>query len=234
MKGSNLQQTYRLFLCARCRGQVSICASCDRGQLYCGQGCAQQSRRERAHSAGQRYQQSEQGRQRHAERQARYRRRRRLERSGNGSSDSTTQEPPAPPLQPAGPESLRVTTMPESRCVPAASVVTCTLCGARCQPYARYASLRERQRRRASCNGAPRAAHQPAGPPPAPPAGMMLKRLPSGSGPVPTTAGGPRGFHQIYAAFLSRRHGLLFRRATRNGLLHSSVVPPPLFSNRRA
>jgi hypothetical protein len=41
-----IRTTYRLFLCIRCRRQVSICAACDRGQWYCGKGCGQQRRRE--------------------------------------------------------------------------------------------------------------------------------------------------------------------------------------------
>ena len=148
MQGSTLLcQTYRLFLCARCQGQVSICASCDRGQLYCGQGCAQQSRRERSRSASQRYQQSDQGRQRHAERQARYRQKRRLGRSDHGD---VMQSLPAP-LQAASSGALPADTTPASHCIsasiPTPPLVICALCGARCQPYARYASLRERQRR---------------------------------------------------------------------------------------
>jgi hypothetical protein len=37
--------TARLFLCARCRAQVLICSCCDRGNIYCGEGCAEEIRR---------------------------------------------------------------------------------------------------------------------------------------------------------------------------------------------
>jgi hypothetical protein len=63
----------RLFLCAGCRMQVLICSCCDRGQIYCAEGCAQRVRRRSQQCAGQRYQNSPAGRRRHAARQGRYR-----------------------------------------------------------------------------------------------------------------------------------------------------------------
>jgi hypothetical protein len=68
-----MEPTARLFNCARCRRQVMLCSHCDRGNLYCGRGCAQQARRESLSAAGQRYQRSRRGRFCHAERQRRYR-----------------------------------------------------------------------------------------------------------------------------------------------------------------
>jgi hypothetical protein len=44
----------RLYLCARCRRQVIVCSCCDRGQIYCSSGCAQQVRRRTLQQAGQR------------------------------------------------------------------------------------------------------------------------------------------------------------------------------------
>jgi len=41
----------RFFLCVRCRVQVLICSCCDRGQIYCADGCAQIARRERQRAA---------------------------------------------------------------------------------------------------------------------------------------------------------------------------------------
>jgi hypothetical protein len=70
-----MQNTARLFTCARCRAQVLICSRCDRGHIYCGPRCSQQARRESLRAAGRRYQHSRRGRLTHAERQHRYRRR---------------------------------------------------------------------------------------------------------------------------------------------------------------
>ena len=67
--------TCRLFLCARCRKQVLICSRCDRGQIYCADGCAKIARRQSVREAGRRYQQSRQGRFKQAERLRRFRRR---------------------------------------------------------------------------------------------------------------------------------------------------------------
>lgn len=58
--------TGRFFLCGRCRLQVTICRSCDRGQRYCGQDCAHAARRESVREAGRRYQRSRRGRLAHA------------------------------------------------------------------------------------------------------------------------------------------------------------------------
>ena len=151
-KRSNLE-TYRLFLCARCLRQVSICAACDRGQWYCGKKCAQHSRRERVRAAGSRYQRSPQGRQSHAERQARYRQAQRAEQAlGAGE---VTHRGAAPPQATARIASSWPICTPPGQSVPILrstlpppSWVACTICGSLCQPYARRDSLRERGRRR--------------------------------------------------------------------------------------
>lgn len=70
------EATGRLYLCARCRAQVVICKTCDRGQRFCTRECARSTRRERVLEAGRRYQDSRRGRTAHALRQARYRDRR--------------------------------------------------------------------------------------------------------------------------------------------------------------
>jgi hypothetical protein len=78
----------RFFLCAGCRAQVLICSDCDRGQIYCNEGCACEIRRRNQREAGRRYQRSSKGRATHAERSRRYRARRR---------NVTHQGPPQPP-----------------------------------------------------------------------------------------------------------------------------------------
>jgi hypothetical protein len=71
-----MENTARLFNCARCHSQVVICSHCDRGNIYCGPNCSQQARRESKRAAGRRYQRSRRGRFAHAQRQRRYRTRR--------------------------------------------------------------------------------------------------------------------------------------------------------------
>ena len=66
----------RLFHCARCRCQVVVCSRCDRGQIYCGRGCAGQGRRQTLRKAGQRYQQTRRGQEKHAARMGHLRARR--------------------------------------------------------------------------------------------------------------------------------------------------------------
>lgn len=69
-----MELTSRLFLCARCRKQVIIiCRRCDRGQIYCADGCAKLARSQSVREAGRRYQQSRQGRFKQAERLRRFR-----------------------------------------------------------------------------------------------------------------------------------------------------------------
>jgi hypothetical protein len=82
----------RLFLCARCRCQVVICSRCDRGQIYCGPGCAQEARRCNQRKARARYQASVRGRKMHAQRSGRYRaRHRRVTDHGSVQSGSLSQ-----------------------------------------------------------------------------------------------------------------------------------------------
>jgi hypothetical protein len=71
-----MESTGRFFLCGRCRVQVLLCSHCDRGQIYCGDGCSKVARRRSLQESGQRYQRSWPGRLAHAERSRRYRQRR--------------------------------------------------------------------------------------------------------------------------------------------------------------
>lgn len=65
----------RLFNCACCNKQVIICSHCDRGNVYCGLVCSNDSRLKGHRAANQRYQKTLKGRQKHAYRQQRYRER---------------------------------------------------------------------------------------------------------------------------------------------------------------
>ena len=147
-----MREDYRLFLCARCKGQVAICSVCDRGQWYCSKHCSHQTRRELSRAAGRRYQATPKGRRHHAARQARHRKKL--------LATSTTQEvthrgTPTPEAE----IRLRSTIAgapPTVFCQEAGEVseeagagwVLCDFCGARCQPFARREPLRCRRRRR--------------------------------------------------------------------------------------
>ncbi|MBN4050335.1 hypothetical protein JYT28_01115 [Desulfobulbus sp. AH-315-M07] len=50
------EQSFRLFNCERCNQQVTICRSCDYGNIYCADGCAEIRRRESRRRAGAKYQ----------------------------------------------------------------------------------------------------------------------------------------------------------------------------------
>jgi len=68
-----MENTARLYNCARCHRQVTICSHCDRGNIYCGKSCADRARSTSLRAAGKRYQRTRRGRFNHAERQRRYR-----------------------------------------------------------------------------------------------------------------------------------------------------------------
>lgn len=68
-----MENTARLYNCARCHCQVLICSHCDRGNIYCAGQCSDIARRTSLKKAGKRYQSTYQGRLKHAARQRRYR-----------------------------------------------------------------------------------------------------------------------------------------------------------------
>ena len=138
----------RQFACMRCRALVRICSCCDRGQIYCAGGCAQEARRQRQCAAGRRYQASHRGRMCHAARASRYRARQKnvthqgsppLRRDDDVSTDATvagsksaaaSEREVAVRSQDHGPEREH-----------------CHWCGCRCSPFVRIIFLRCRRRR---------------------------------------------------------------------------------------
>jgi hypothetical protein len=68
-----MENSARLFNCARCQHQVVICRRCDRGNIYCGSACSHRARCESQRAAARRYQRTHRGRLAHAQRQRRYR-----------------------------------------------------------------------------------------------------------------------------------------------------------------
>lgn len=63
----------RLYHCARCHAQVILCRHCDRGNIYCADGCASHARTLSQRRAAQRYRSTRSGRFCNAERQRRFR-----------------------------------------------------------------------------------------------------------------------------------------------------------------
>ena len=59
-----------------CNTLFTICASCDRGQRYCSDGCRKRMRQRQMRESGHRYQASAVGKQNHSQRQRSYRQRR--------------------------------------------------------------------------------------------------------------------------------------------------------------
>ena len=87
-----MENTARLYNCARCHSQVTICSHCDRGNIYCGKSCADLARSTSLKAAGKRYQRTRRGRFKHAERQRRYRSRCKKV-THQGSSEPPTNDP---------------------------------------------------------------------------------------------------------------------------------------------
>jgi hypothetical protein len=72
---SAIRDSFRFFLCARCKKQVVVCSHCDRGQIYCSTECSRIRRRETIRRAAKKYQEGGLGARNHARRQNRYRER---------------------------------------------------------------------------------------------------------------------------------------------------------------
>jgi hypothetical protein len=75
----------RLYHCARCHAQVILCRRCDRGNVYCANGCAFQARTLSQRRAACRYRSTRRGRLRNAERQHRFRARQQQKVTHQGS-----------------------------------------------------------------------------------------------------------------------------------------------------
>lgn len=123
-----MENTARLYHCARCHRQVVICRYCDRGNIYCARGCAEAARKEGLRAAGRRYQRSRQGRLRHAERQRRYRARRQKVTHQGSLSSSSDDALFTGPERPAGNGSMGSGS---------ASGICCHFCRRECAPFLR-------------------------------------------------------------------------------------------------
>ena len=86
-----MENSDRIFNCARCSAQVRLCRSC--GNIHCSKECALAQRSESQRRAGVQYQSTEAGREKHAARQSRYRERKALARTQGTQQASNKQAP---------------------------------------------------------------------------------------------------------------------------------------------
>lgn len=133
-----MDPTSRLFLCARCRKQVVICSRCDRGQIYCADGCSPIARQHSLRAAARRYQQSRQGRFNHAERMRRYRLRQ--QKVTHQGSESATPNALLSTNSPIGLSSPVLDAEPLAQ-----AAVRCGFCGRSCSAFVRQGFLRHRR-----------------------------------------------------------------------------------------
>lgn len=127
----------RLFNCARCHCQVTICTRCDRGQRYCAQGCAALARTESCARASRLYQSSRAGRENNALRQARHRARQRQKVTHQGSA----LEDPSDLLAEA------LSTVQREAVSEPGPVIHCHFCRCQCDPFLRRRWLARGSRR---------------------------------------------------------------------------------------
>lgn len=139
------QTPARFFLCARCHVQVLICNCCDRGQIYCTEGCARQARCNSQRAAGRRYQTSRRGRFAHALRARRYR--------GRQKNVTHQGSPPAPPDDLLSLDLAAANEPPSVSDRPSRPAWQCHWCGRRCLDFVRQDFLRRRLRPQTSRRG---------------------------------------------------------------------------------
>ena len=88
-----MKSTSRLYHCARCHQQTTICRRCDHGNIYCGPACAIPARINSLRLAAVRYQATLNGKRHHAARQAHYRLRHAKKVTHHGSPASLPYAP---------------------------------------------------------------------------------------------------------------------------------------------
>ena len=131
----------RLFNCARCHCQVTICRHCDHGQIYCPGDCAQLSRKESLQRARHLYQSSRQGRLANARRQQQYRQRQKEKVTHQGSAPDNPDD-----LLPAIPDELQSNDLSADICVNTG--IYCHFCHRQCDVFLRNHFLRPTNRYR--------------------------------------------------------------------------------------
>ena len=120
-----IDDTARLYHCARCHAQTMICRCCDRGNVYCPE-CALPAHQEARRRASQRYQKSRQGQLHHAARQRRYREKQTEKMTHNGSLEAES------PVAHSTKQNPSI-----SWHLAAAEIIGCHFCGEICSPFLR-------------------------------------------------------------------------------------------------
>lgn len=128
-----MESTARLYNCARCHHQVTICSYCDRGNIYCGKLCADQARKTSLNAASKRFQLTRRGCFLHAERQRRYR-----SRCKKVTHQGFQQSPLNDPLIPRS-------ETPVSPAVTEDEGIACHFCRRMCSPFLRLDYLHRTQ-----------------------------------------------------------------------------------------
>jgi hypothetical protein len=153
------EPSYRLYHCGRCRTPVRLCSLCDRGNIYCFQGCAAIRRTESLRRARRKYQATPKGRAKNAARQCRHRRRRPgvTDQGSPPPKGSPTLAAPAPlcvserskEVERVATPSTKPTRAPKGLTAKpdkALQLVACDACGRLCLPYVRVDFQRCRRR----------------------------------------------------------------------------------------
>jgi len=128
----------RLFHCARCHCQVVLCRRCDRGHVYCANGCAQLARRASVQRAGARYRATRRGRLINALRQRRFRARQQKVTHHRSAPVVATAVLPVSTKRPDSP--------PLNGTVYRSGEIQCHRCGGNCNPFLRRDFLRSTAR----------------------------------------------------------------------------------------
>ena len=143
-----MPESLRRFLCARCRAVAFICASCDRGQIYCPGDCARAARQSSRREANRRYARTAKGRLKSAARSQRYRDRRFVTDHGSlpdcsrvvldASTTNAVAETSSNELPPT-------TELKSNAAI--GNKLRCSFCGCWSEPWIRHAPLRRRSAR---------------------------------------------------------------------------------------
>jgi len=136
-----MKPSARLYHCARCHCQVIICRYCDRGNVYCGDGCSQSARADTHRRARIKYQSSRAGRMANALRQHRYKTRQRIKVTHQGSALRSTND--VLPLTQNTEHKLKPQTVVIDK-----SVIHCHFCQCTCDIFLRLDFLRAPERHR--------------------------------------------------------------------------------------
>jgi len=138
-----MQNSPRLYLCARCGRQVLICRHCDHGNVYCAEVCAKAARKESVREAGRRYQRTIQGRKSRAKCNLRYRRNR-IKKTHQGSPEMRGHALLTPAQTRVDFGSGTASAIPKQRCNPGRLAYCCQFCGHDCSEFVRTSFLRRR------------------------------------------------------------------------------------------